>query len=66
MPVAWLRKYGHLAEDVRFFFLGPDGVLEELSHRPGEESGWASLSARSFARDWDSEEDSVYDDIPAR
>ncbi len=27
-------------------------------------SSWAQLSARAFARDWDSDEDRVYDDLP--
>lgn len=29
-----------------------------------EAEAWARLSAASFARDWDSEEDRVYDDVP--
>ena len=63
VPMQWLRRYGHLAGDVRFFFLGPDGTLEELSRHAAEDSSWAKVSARSFKRDWDSPEDSVYDDI---
>ncbi len=29
-----------------------------------EAATWAQLSARAFARDWDSEEDAVYDRLP--
>ena len=61
VPVEWLRRFGHLAGAVRFFFLSDEGLLEELSHDPGYDAAWARLSARSFARDWESEEDSVYD-----
>ena len=29
------------------------------------DSSWSRLSARSFARDWESEDDRVYDELPA-
>jgi hypothetical protein len=34
---------------------------EEAALAPAEAPEWAQLSTRSFARDWESEEDSVYD-----
>ena len=34
---------------------------EEQATTEGERVVWSSLSARSFARDWDSEDDRVYD-----
>ena len=34
----------------------PEGSVESVS--------WAQLSAQSFARDWESEEDKVYDQLP--
>jgi hypothetical protein len=34
---------------------------EEAASGPAEASGWAQLSTRSFARDWESEEDGAYD-----
>jgi hypothetical protein len=34
---------------------------EAAAPAPAEASGWAQLSTRSFARDWESEEDSAYD-----
>lgn len=37
--------------------LEAEGVEERKS--PGQ--GWSRLSARSFARDWDSDEDAAYD-----
>lgn len=45
-----------------------DYCLEAIQRRldeeaPAEDSNWAQLSARAFARDWSSEEDSVYDDL---
>lgn len=33
----------------------------EREREKSEVSGWAGLSTRVFARDWDSEEDEVYD-----
>ncbi|MBI4494073.1 MAG: hypothetical protein HY690_14895 [Chloroflexi bacterium] len=38
-------------------------ALEAEGHlqTPAEGMAWAQLSARSFARDWESEEDQVYD-----
>ncbi len=39
-----------------------ESVAEEESRGRGNED-LARLSAAAFARDWDSEEDSVYDDI---
>ena len=32
----------------------------------GDGVAWARLSARSFARDWDSDADQVYDSLPSR
>ncbi len=38
-----------------------------LDAEPADDTtGWGPLSARSFARDWDSEEDAVYDDLSPR
>lgn len=31
VPAAWLRKYGVLAQDVEFYFLSEDGMLERLN-----------------------------------
>ncbi len=31
-----------------------------------EQRAWSQLSAQSFARDWDSEEDAVYDQLDPR
>ena len=39
--------------------LATEGRNEAL----GEGASWAQLSARSFARDWDSEEDRVSDEL---
>jgi plasmid stability protein len=36
-------------------------IRDALAGEPDDERGWSALSARSFARDWQSEEDSVYD-----
>ena len=36
----------------------------ERDGRTADDAEWVRLSARSFARDWQSEEDRVYDDIP--
>lgn len=36
-------------------------VVEEDGEAPSDEAEWARLSARSFARDWDSDEDQVYE-----
>jgi plasmid stability protein len=36
-------------------------IREALAAEPDGDRSWSSLSARSFARDWNSEEDSVYD-----
>ncbi len=34
---------------------------EEHGQSPAERAAWSRLSARSFARDWESAEDAVYD-----
>src|SRR5690349_19841924 len=34
---------------------------EESGEPPAERTAWSRLSARSFARDWESPEDEVYD-----
>src|SRR5262249_39925727 len=31
----WLKRYGHLARTVKFFFLGPGGRLEPLARSGG-------------------------------
>jgi plasmid stability protein len=36
-------------------------LREALAGESEDERGWSALSARSFARDWESKEDSVYD-----
>jgi hypothetical protein len=64
VALEWIARFGHLAGAVRFFFLSDDGRLDELSHEPELDAAWGRLSARSFARDWESEEDSVYDALP--
>jgi len=33
VPVEWLKRYGHLVEDVVFYFIHEDGTVEELSKR---------------------------------
>ncbi len=38
-------------------------IREALAGEPDDERGWSGLSARSFARDWSSEEDAAYDEI---
>jgi hypothetical protein len=65
-PIDWLARFGHLATGLRFFVLTDRGELEELSQDRAQDAAWARLAARSFARDWNSEEDSVYDEIPTR
>jgi hypothetical protein len=38
-----------------------------LDAEPADDTArWGPLSARSFARDWDSQEDAVYDDVSPR
>jgi hypothetical protein len=61
-PDQWL---GHLKTVVRYYFLTPDGTLQDLSKlaTPGE--GWSQLSSSAVARDWASAEDGVYDEPPA-
>jgi len=40
-------------------------IAERLPSGDSEERReWSGLSARSFARDWDSEEDQAYDPLP--
>ena len=40
-------------------------LADEASRPPeAEAADWTQLSGRSFARDWESEEDQVYDDLP--
>lgn len=39
-------------------------TADERSRAPAEDAAWAHLSAGSFARDWESEEDQVYDRLP--
>ena len=39
-------------------------VEEEYGEAADDSAGWAQLSARSFARDWASDEDEVYDRLP--
>lgn len=46
------RSVRHFVEDL---------IREALAKEPTEDSGWSAVSARSFARDWSSDEDSVYD-----
>ena len=49
----------------------PEFVVAALQRAVSAENGevsdegisWAQLSARAFARDWDSDEDRVYDDL---
>ena len=36
---------------------------EDRSEAPVERAAWSRLSARPFARDWDSEEDRAYDEL---
>ena len=36
---------------------------EEVAESGSEDEGWRGLSAQAFARDWESDEDRVYDDI---
>jgi hypothetical protein len=39
-------------------------VLRQATERePGDRSDWARLSSASFARDWGSDEDRVYDEL---
>ena len=33
VPVEWLKRYGHLVEDVVFYFIHEDGTVEQLSKR---------------------------------
>ena len=33
VPELWLKRYGHLASGVAFYFLADDGKLEELETR---------------------------------
>jgi hypothetical protein len=66
VPSEWLRRYGHLAADVHFYFLSPDGELEDLLEPELGGNGWSQLTSSAFTRDWSSAEDSVYDDVPAR
>jgi plasmid stability protein len=41
-----------------------EGIIREaLAAESEEDGGWTAVSARSFARDWCSEEDAVYDSI---
>jgi len=49
-----LREYCLTAIQER---LRHDTLLHE------EESAWARLSARAFARDWNSDEDGIYDSL---
>lgn len=48
---------------VREYVVGllKQALAAEERSKPAEEEGWARLSARSFARDWASAEDQVYD-----
>ena len=39
-------------------------TAEALGGSPENRGEWAQLSAQAFARDWRSDEDSVYDDLP--
>jgi hypothetical protein len=39
-------------------------VLEQLEDLRAER--WSPLTSQSFARDWESAEDAVYDAVPAR
>jgi len=41
-------------------------AIEHALAGEGADAAWSSLSAPVFARDWESEEDAVYDDAPAR
>lgn len=36
-------------------------TAEELTETKSEEMTWMQLSAKAFKRDWDSEEDIIYD-----
>ena len=38
-------------------------IRKALANKGNADKGWAALSARSFARDWGSEEDSAYDSL---
>jgi plasmid stability protein len=38
-------------------------IRRALADEQQPDAGWSALSARSFARDWDSEEDQVYDQL---
>jgi hypothetical protein len=41
-----------------------EGVIRKaLADKRNADKSWAALSARSFARDWGSEEDSAYDSL---
>lgn len=45
-----------------------EAIQERLEHETQldhqlEESSWVHLSSRAFARDWNSDEDSVYDNL---
>lgn len=40
-------------------------ALEQDATAVAEKNGWTSLSAHAFARDWESDEDRIYDDLPA-
>jgi hypothetical protein len=66
VPAEWLHRYGHLAADVRFYFLNAGGELEDLTAPDAPGRSWSELSSSAFARDWESVEDSVYDELPAR
>lgn len=38
VPLLWLRRYGHLAPNVRFYYLSDRGALEELDEGMGVEA----------------------------
>ena len=39
---------------------------EDEEGEAGRQQRWSQLSAGAFARDWESDEDSVYDQLPSR
>ena len=41
-------------------------AIEHALAEEGADAAWSRLSVAVFARDWQSEEDAVYDDVPAR
>lgn len=41
-------------------------AIERALAEEGTDAAWSRLSASVFARDWKSEEDAVYDEVPAR